>query len=214
MVLVSALLVPRGALAERGLDPAYELSILGGYGFGGGLELEDAASGVRSKLDFDAGPMVGAMLAVRLRKDEGQLITVSYMREFTSASFKSSRPLIAGLNPTTDVDIGYIQAGGEVDGKLGRFRPFLGMTIGATHISPRASGLDTSWFFSGGLTVGAKFPIGDHFGLRAHGGFMGTLINKQGAVLCSSSRGGCAISVDSITGLLQGNFMGGVYFAF
>ena len=57
-----------------------------------------------------------------------------------------------------------------------------------------------------------KFPINDHFGFRAQGRMMGTVIASDSNLWCSSGR--CAITISEVTGPIQGDLMAGIYVAF
>ena len=69
-------------------------------------------------------------------KDDG-LLALSYTRQ--QPEFDTS--LTGGGGQSFDVDVGYVQFGGELELHLKRrWVPFIGLTIGASHFSPRNGG--------------------------------------------------------------------------
>jgi hypothetical protein len=194
------------ARAESPIDPSFEISLLAGGAFGGTLGVEDG------DISMEIGWAANAIAAIRLRSDEGRLLTLSYMRQRT--------PFTVALDgqpeQKVDVDVGFIHVGGEIDGEVGkRFKPFFGLSIGATHFSPLSSSASTEWFFSAGFYGGTKIAFGEHFGLRLQGRMLGTVIGGEKSVICVSGSGGaCLISASGTSGLMQGDFMAGVYVAF
>ena len=183
---------------------------MGGWGVGGNIALIDGKT--EGSIEIGPGWAYNAMLAVRPRSDEGGLIVLSYQRQRTHFRLN-----LQGRPPGSfEVDIGHLQIGGEVDGRLAeRLRPFFAVTLGATHYSPRSSSASTEWFFSAGFYGGVKVPLNSHFGLRFQGRRLGTVLSSNSAVVCASSAGGaCLVTVDEVTGPIQGDMMGGFYLAF
>ena len=191
------------------MDPSWEITALGGVGFGGKIE---TATPVPGELRFEASPLVHGIIGMRPYSDEGRLLILSYSYQFSDVEF---RPEGGGPSQVGDLGIGYLHAGGEIDGRVTDWiHPFFGMTIGATHYTS-SEAKTTSWFFSGGLHGGIKVPFGDHFGLRLQGRYIGTLLNANKQLFCSSSNGAsCVLTLDDVTGAHQGEFSGGVFFAF
>jgi hypothetical protein len=150
------------------------------------------------------------MLGIRLRPDEGKLIILSYQLQTT----KIDVDLDDEPSQKHDLNIGTLQLGGEVDGLVApHVRPFLGMTVGTTYFSADEKGGKTEWFFSGTVYAGAKFPFGDHFGLRAQIRMLGTLMGGKSRVFCSTATR-CLITVDEVAGTIQGDLTAGLYVAF
>jgi hypothetical protein len=197
-------------LAALGLAPHahaqhVEVTALGGVQYGGST---DVFGGTAS---FDAGPSYGGMVYYRVR-DDG-LFGVSYSREQSQLA----STLVGPGGPvygTLDVDIGVLHAGGELEiAPRKAVTPILGLSVGATHFTPRRSG-PTEWFFSAALTGGFKYRINRHIGLRAHARLIATVIDDDSRITCVSSGGlTCAVAAD-LDGLVQGDLVGGVYVAF
>lgn len=210
--LATALLAAPAAYAERAMDPSFEITALGGVGFGGKIDAEDVG-GAPFQAQIQAGPLFDAMIGFRPYSDEGRLIIVSYQRQFTQVRVKPE----SGGSVDLDLDIGYLHAGGEIDGRATKWiHPFFGLTIGATHYSSKQPGAKTtSWFFSGGAHGGIKVPFGDHFGLRFQGRYLGTVLNADKQLFCQTSNGAsCVLTLDDVSGVHQGEFSGGIFVSF
>jgi len=211
----------RIARSARVLAPLVALSILGSVtparaqhveltGFGG-IQFGGATDLLLGSASFAAGPSYGGMAYYRVR-DDG-LFGVSYSREQSqmSATWIGNGQILQGTVP---VDVGIIHAGGELEiSPKKKLTPILGLSVGATHITPRNGG-ETGWYFSAALTGGAKYRITDHFGLRAHMRLIATVINDNSTVACVSSGGLTCAVASELDGLVQGDLVGGVFFAF
>jgi len=182
-----------------------ELTGFGGIQFGGST---DQLGGTAS---FDAGPSFGGMAYYRVR-DDG-LFGVSYSRQRSElvATFVGAG---GPIRRTVDVDVGIVHAGGELEISPRKpLTPILGLSVGATHFTPRQGG-ETGWYFSAALTGGFKYRITEHVGLRAHMRLIATVIDSNSRIACVSSGGlTCAIAAD-LDGLVQGDLVGGLYVAF
>jgi hypothetical protein len=204
--LVCVVFSMAGGMARAGDRPGFEIIALGGIGFGGSLELH------RGDADIDTGPAYNGMLGIRIRPDQGRgkLVILSYQLQTTKVDID-----LDGMpNQRFDLNIGTLQLGGEVDGLVApHVRPFLGMTVGTTYFSLDEPGSEMEWFFSGTIYAGVKFPFGDHFGLRTQIRMLGTLMGGESRIFCSSATR-CLITVDNVSGTVQGDFTAGLYVAF
>jgi len=204
-LLVAFLPALASAEVERRFEGQWvEVTGLAGIQFGG--EIKNNLGQVNFDSDLSYGGMVGLRVA-----DDG-LIVVSYHRQRSN-----TRTMFPTLPANLDVDIGYLQIGGELELPLRpRIIPLIGLTVGATHFTPVVGDLGTAWYFSAVAYAGVKIPITKYFGLRSQIAVLGTVINGDGSLLCGSgpSGGGCNIKATDITGMVQGDFTAGVYFAF
>jgi hypothetical protein len=211
-IALSLCMAAGSATAERPADPSWEISALAGGGFGGSINISliDGVSFADASIDLAPGWAYQAIIGLRLRSDEGNLIVVSYSRQRSAFELKG----LGVPNVSTDIDMGVIQIGGEIDGKIAKHvKPFFGLGVGATHYSPLSSKLSTSWYFSGTVWGGLKFPITDHIGIRTQGRMIGTLISKNSNVFCTTGIG-CVVSISDISGPISGDLMAGLYVAF
>jgi len=187
-------------------DPRIEISGLVGVQFGGETDLNFPTGLKAGEASLESSEAYGATLGLRVR--EGALAVISYYRQPTEVKFK---PLDSSRDgQKIGVDVGYLQIGGELEQSLAsHIKPFMGLTIGATHMNP--DGGNTEWFFSGMLYAGAKFPFNEHVGIRMQMGLMGVLLDNDSQWLCVNSA--CLVQAD-VSGFIQGNFSVGVFVAF
>jgi len=176
-----------------------EITALGGIQFGGSVDLVGGDEG-----SFDADVGFGGVLGYRVQNDG--LAVISYLVQPTEFSLDSGG--------SVDMNVGYLQIGGELEFAMTpHLLPFIGLTVGATHITPRDGG-DSNWFFSTVFTGGVKVPVSKHFGLRTQMSLLTTVIDGNSKIYCTSGGGAsCAISAD-VDAMFQGNFSVGVYLTF
>jgi opacity protein-like surface antigen len=179
MALTSAFF-PLSAMAAN-----FEITPFAGYTWGG--EFTDAVTGTKLKIDETAN--YGMMVDINL--DKQSQIELYFSRQATQ--MKADTGTFTG-NPVFDLDIDYYHIGGTYIIDPGKVvRPFVVGTLGATHMNPKESGLDSVTKFSFSLGGGVKLFVTEHVGLRLEGRWLGTLFNDSGAVFCSSGR--CAVNV-------------------
>lgn len=176
--------------------------------WGGSTDLASGGSG-----SFDWGPSYGGSAYWRVRKDG--LFGVIYSRE--ESRFDASIPQPDGslLQVSSDVIVGVIQAGGEVEiSPTKKLTPILGLSVGTTYFQPTSGGGDTNWFFSAAVTGGGKYRITDHFGLRAQMRLIVTVLDGNSSFVCVSAGGAtCAVSAD-LDALFMGDLVAGLYVEF
>jgi hypothetical protein len=194
------------ALAE-GLEPQrFEISAMAGWQWGGSV---DMAAGNGS---LDSGPGFDGIIAYRVQEDGLMALTYSVQRTDFTANFLDVNGKL--VRRTVPVNVGYAHFMGELElPRSERFVPFIGLSVGATHFTPRGQG-ETGWFFSAAFIGGIKYRITDHLGLRTQMRMLATVINGDSRIFCASSGGlTCAFST-SLEGMLQGDIVGGLYVAF
>ncbi len=196
-------LFPSATAADGTIGQRWELTGLGGGGFGGSFDLPDG------DVELDAGYGGSAQIAFRPNPGEGGLVFIRYAYDQT--------PFLVDLDERPpgafDVAVSHIQLGGEADGRVfDFFHPFLGLSIGASHYSPVSRGLQSSWFFSTGLYSGFKIPVGDHWGFRLEGGLLATIMGSDANVVCVP--GACLTTGSGVIGPVRGHASAGLFVAF
>lgn len=190
------------------IDPGtVQLTGLYGYQFGGSLDLDEG------KLRIDAAPAWTVQAGLRWQEDG--FVFASYSRQSTTAKFDADSG--SASDGQFDVDIGYLQLGGELDLRMRKHLvPFIGLGIGATHFTPIGTGDGTDWFFSFSAIGGLKIPIVEHVGLKAQVRYLGTVVNSNASWFCGSvgGSGTCAVSLRDTTVMSQGDVTGGLYVSF
>jgi hypothetical protein len=69
-------------------------------------------------------------------------------------------------------------------------RPYVMLSVGATHISGASSSSFTRFSFGAG--AGVKFFVGRHFGFRMQGEWLPIFVDPYGTVICGT---GCVVHV-------------------
>ena len=193
-------------LAAERIEPGtVQLSGWYGYQWGGSFD------SIEGNIKLDSAPAFGVQAGLRVQ-DDG-FAFVSFSRQSTTATYR-----FTDLSPSTrfDLDVGYIQIGGELDIPMyTHFVPFIGLSLGATYLSPQEAGASMSWFFSGSALGGFKFPITKNIGIKTQMRFLGTLVGGNTSFFCGSNGGAtCAINIGDATGIIQGDVTGGLYISF
>lgn len=182
---------------------ATEITLYAGRQWGG--EFEDQVSG--NDLDLKESPVYG--LSVDWNHGPNTQYEVYYSRQQTELDADG---VVTG-DPEFDLDVHYLHIGGTYvfDEPA---RPFVVLTIGATHLDPSGGGsgveLDAETRFSFGFGGGVKLFLTEHIGLRLEGRGLFTALSGSSRVLCS---GGCAIKVSS-SGFVQWQANAGLVIAF
>ncbi len=180
VTLVIAIFPPITALAA-----GFEITPFAGYTWGG--QFSDTET--NTTLEVKEANSYGVILDVN--QDEQSQIELYYSHQASRLNAKSG--LFTG-NPLFDLDIEYYHIGGTYTlAASEKVKGFVVGTLGATHMVPQGSGLDTLTKFSLGLGGGVKLFATDHIGLRLEGRWFGTLFDGSGSAFCSS--GACAINV-------------------
>jgi len=198
LVMMAGVLVgARDASAQE--RKSLEITPMVGWQWGGTI---DAAQG--GDLHFDAGYNYGGSLGVQM--EPALTGEVSWSVEKSKAVLRPT-----GVLPDTtlfDVDIHYFQLAGLRDLREGPVRPFVLGSIGATMLDPKASALDSHWFFSLGIGLGVRAPLSERLGLRVQSRFLLPMQFDSGSIFCGS--GGCAGSVSGGIAMPQGDVSAGL----
>jgi len=207
-VAVAALLAAglgfRAEAQRPGIRPAeptvrFELFPFAGYQFGGGLNVTGGHVSLGDGLSY------GGYLDVLTRK--GTWVELGYNRH------ESELRLDNGFGVSTkvaDMAVQYFQLGALQELKPGPARPFLVGSLGVTWFDP-SDNLDGTTRFSFGAGAGVKFSPQERFGIRLEGRAWFSLFPDGGALSCGPF--GCFVAVGG-TALVQGQFSGGIFFAF
>ncbi len=190
-----------------GWAQSFEVTAFGGIRLGGNFNYDsfrNTGSVVSTKVDVANTPNFGVILDVTLN-DYTQL---ELLFDHQSSELTAENPPADLENiPVIDLNIDYYQVGGLYQRPYGDARPFLAVTLGATHLNPKGD-FENRWRFSGGLAVGTKFFFSESIGLRLQSRLMGTAINSA-EVLCDVF--GCFVAGG--TYMVQIDFSGGLIIA-
>lgn len=172
-----------GSVASAATPPSFEITPFAGYRAGG--QFLDGST--TDKLDLRGA--AGGALAFNWRAaEQGAQYELLYSRQSTETD--SATPV--------DMNIEYLHIGGTtVIGELGaRVEPFAAGGIGATRLSPDATGLsrETRWSFN--LGGGVRVPVASHVRLRLEARGYLTWLGNQAELFCA---GGCTLTAKSRT---------------
>jgi hypothetical protein len=189
--------VPAGAAELLGKERV-ELTPFFGYRMGGHFA---SVVGDRS-YGIDGAQAYGGLLDVNLSANNFKLEFL-WSRQETQIE----APLVPGLNVARLV-VDHFQGGIMQEVGEPRARLSVSVLLGASRLSVPALGSETK--FSGSITGSAKLFPNPHFGIRLDARAYGVLIQGGSAAFCN---GGCVV-VYSGTAIWQGEFTGGLIFAF
>ena len=96
----------------------------------------------------------------------------------------------ATVDPSLELEITHFLLGGTYVGEGELVRPFVAAGIGAAHFSPDTSGYDSDTVFAFGLGAGGQFFPARRVGLRLEGRVLGSVIDSDSAVFCTSGSAG------------------------
>jgi hypothetical protein len=165
--------------------PRFEITPFIGYRMGGNF---DASSTSGSTESADLDPAMSYGIDLGLYRDGYSFYEFLYGRQ--EASVDSDDPALANL----DVDVEYFQVGGTAffESDVQHAMPFVSLTIGATHLSPRQGNYDDETKFSGSIGGGVRVPFNDRIaatlGLR---GYL-TFVDSDSDIFCVSGPNGAS----------------------
>lgn len=190
-----------------GWAQTFEVTAFGGIRLGGDFNYNSfRATGnvVSTKVDVANTPNFGLILDVTLN-DYTQL-ELLFDHQGSDLTAEDPPPDLQNV-PAIDLSIDFYQVGGLYQRPYGAARPFLAVTLGATHLNPKGD-FDNRWRFSGGMALGTKIFFSESVGLRLQSRLMGTVINNAD-VLCDVF--GCFVAGG--TYMVQIDFSGGLIIA-
>jgi hypothetical protein len=162
--------------------PAWELTPFAARQWGGDFRDE------RNDLDLEFVESSAYGVTLNWRHGPDTDYEIYYALQPTEIRAEGSDPTA----PRFDVDVHYLHIGGLYLGDGPTLRPYLAATAGLTHLRPRGAGLESETRLSAALGVGAKWALGEHFGLRGELRYLATFTDSSAAIFCS---GGCEIAV-------------------
>ena len=182
-----------------------EITPVGGYRFGGSLNIQEASSGLGVQ---DAGAF-GLHLGVKVSPD-GELEAL-FVRQDTRLKANDglfSSTALFGLKLDT------YQLGGsylfrEEDEKV---RPYIGLGMGITRLIPEPSDLESETRFSASIAGGVKAYVGAHLGFRLELRGFFTVIDSESRIFCSPGLP-CVVKTKG-SDISQAEIRGGVIFRF
>ena len=178
-----------------------------GYQGGGSFDTREGT------LSFEPGADFGLVLSLRTRHDG--LVELIYSRQATTLEAEELFDLgdFSRSGDLFDLNVEYFHFGGLWEIRSDRTRPFLGLSVGATRLSPGVSDIDDEWAFSAGISGGMKYFFTDRVALRVEGRGLASFFSSSGTIFCGYPPGQCGISVSG-SNFLQLNGLIGLTFTF
>jgi hypothetical protein len=180
----------------------FEFTPFYGYRFGG--DFEDAETG--ADFDIDSSPAWGGIFNVGL----SELTQFEFYYSHQETELESSDALFEGRQ-LCDLDVDYYHVGGTYILTTDAWQPFVVGTLGATHLSPDASGSDSLTRFSVGIGGGVRWFPREHFGLYLAGRALFTFIGSDTSIHIENGETTIHFRSD---GLTQVELQAGLIFAF
>lgn len=194
LLVLAGLLVAGVALAAD-----IEVTPFVGYQLGGGFET------IEGDLDLDPGADFGLAISLRTRHDG--LVELWYSRQDTTLGLDGA----LDSSDLFDLSVEYLHFGGLWEIRTDRTRPILGLSLGATRLSPSASGVDDELAFSAGISGGVKHFLSDRVAIRLEGRGLLSFFQSEGVIFCGFPPGQCGISVSG-SNFLQIDLLAGLAF--
>lgn len=191
---------PSIAVAQDGPGD-FEVTPFAGYRFGGTFDV----TGSDESYELEDSPSFGLILD--LRESPNTQWELLYSSQSTDARLNGS-----GSPQSVGLDSQVLQFGGTYQGGGDRFRPYVALTVGGTHVSSDA---DSDTFFSGSIGLGLQVLPNERIGIRLEARVYATLTDSDTDLFCRTGPdlNICAVRVDGEI-LNQVETFAGVVFRF
>ena len=184
-ILLLGLLLSLPGTAGAARPYTFELTPTLGYRVGGTFEDSDTGESV----DLENNSAFG--LIFNIAEKPNTQYEFSWSHQDTSVDLSDS-----GGNPINiDLDIDFFQLGGTYMFVGDKARPYIVATIGAAHYRTKGDTDESDTYFAFTIGGGWKLWSTERFGLRLEGRYLGTLVDSNTSLFCTStpSGSGCLI---------------------
>jgi len=185
-----------------GWAQTFEVTAFGGIRLGGDFTYNSFNTLASTSVDVANTPNFGVILDITMNDYTQLEILFDHQRSELTAE---NPPVGLENIPVIDLNIDYYHVGGLYMRPYGDARPFLAVTLGATHLNPKGD-FENRWRFSGGLAVGTKYFFSESIGIRLQSRLMGTAINSAEVVCdligCFVAGGTYMVQIDFSAGLI------------
>jgi hypothetical protein len=180
-VLLVGLAITLSATANAQSDPGgIEITPYGAYSFGGTFN----DSETNTSLGTSDSPSFGLIL--NFRESANTQWEVIYSLQSTDVAVSDA----INTSNTLDLDVHYLQVGGTYQGDAGNVRPYLALTVGASHFDIKADGYDSDTFFGFSIGGGWQIRASERLGFRLEARAFGSLLRSDSALFCESDPAG------------------------
>jgi hypothetical protein len=186
----------------------FEVDLALGYRAFGGVDIPDTSPGGKGFVSLDGSFVWSPIVGYRVRRDA--FLFLNYTRQETTARFTPSQDALSSLSGGVAQDS--IQFGGTVEKTLGRFVPYLGLSVGVLRLSAIGRSARDEWNFSAAFDGGLKFDVTRWLHLRVLGRLPLTFYGGKSSVLCLRADN-CLVELDGQPSF-QAEVLGGLGFSF
>ncbi|WDE12635.1 hypothetical protein [Thalassomonas haliotis] len=207
LFLSSLVLSPLCALAHD--NQGLEFTPFIGYRLDGDFEQTDPATGIATELSLEDKASFGFIIAWPYSDQrQGEFLLSHYQTDFTN---RNSATFSTSLSESKEIDVTYLQVGGNVPLTHIPVPVKLSGGLGLTYLAPENSRFDSESQFSVNLGLQTRLPINKQLALRIDARIFATFFDSDGELFCSNQ--GCIASVSSDL-WLQGELTAGLSFSF
>lgn len=181
----------------------FDISLMGGYHFSGGVE------GVEADIDVLNGITGTTSLEYRFSPQASLELLYIYQDSGVEVIPEGLAPFALYDLTMHTMQLGVLYTLADIEW----WEPFAAVTLGATIFDVDALGVDTETRFSAGFGGGIKKRVSDDFGLRMEGRLITPFGLATNEIFCRPPElGGCEITINESKPLYQGTFAFGFFF--
>ena len=185
-------------------EPRFDFTPQGGYRTAVSFSIQPHVQGTNPRLVLEANPSYGFAFGARIHGDD--MVEFRWMKQDSSGHFEEADLTTSLPKLTLNQFHGDFSHEYLVEDWAKWARPFVMLSVGATHIS----GSTTFTRFSFGVGGGIRFYPQRHFGFKVQAEWLPILVDPYGAVVCGA---GCVVQVGG-TVSSQGEVSAGPIFRF
>lgn len=150
--------------------------------------IQPSVTGTNPRVVLDATPSYGFAFGVRLHEDD--VVEFRWARQDSHAHFEDAFPGSLTRTATLNQFHGDFSHEYMIEDWKSWARPFVMLSVGATHVS--GSPVTSFTRFSFGIGGGIKFFKGRHLGFRVQAEWLPVLLNPYGVAVCGA---GCVVHI-------------------
>jgi len=190
-ILGFALLTLPATLAAQ--EPAvqkpcrFDLTPLVGYRTSMSFPIQPYVTGTNPRVVLDATPSYGFAFGFRLHEDD--LVEFRWARQASHTHFENAYPGSPTQNATLNQFHGDFSHEYVIEEWRSWARPFVMLSVGATHVSGNPASFTR---FSFGMGGGVKFYLSRHVGFRMQAQWLPVLVDPYGVAVCGA---GCVVHI-------------------
>jgi hypothetical protein len=166
----------------------FDLTPLVGYRTGMSFPIQPYVTGTNPRLVLDATPSYGFAFGFRLHEDD--VVEFRWARQASHTHFEDAYPGSPTQSATLNQFHGDFSHEYMIEDWRSWARPFVMLSVGATHLSGSAGASFTR--FSFGMGGGVKFFVGRHLGFRMQAQWLPVLVDPYGVAVCGA---GCVVHI-------------------